>query len=82
MVNTHELNAESEAAKRSPRKANTESFFTPCQLASRWGWHPESVRRAIRQRRIEVVIIPGGRLLVPTAEVQRIEREGTLARAI
>ena len=39
------------------RATDGSKFFTPAQLARRWGWHVESVRRAIRQRRIESVII-------------------------
>jgi hypothetical protein len=54
-------------------------FFTTGQVASRWGWHPESVRRAIRQRRIEAVII-SRRVLVPIAKVERSESEGRMAR--
>jgi len=55
-------------------------FFTSHQVADRWAWHVESVRRAIRQRRIESVII-SRRRLVPLAEVERIEAEGRIARA-
>jgi len=56
-------------------------FLTPRQVADRWGWHVESVRRAIRQRRIESVIIYRRRL-VPIAEIERIEAEGRIARAV
>ena len=41
----------------------------------------ESVRRAIRQRRIESVII-FRRRLVPVVEVERIEAEGRIARVV
>jgi hypothetical protein len=54
-------------------------FFTPRQVADRWAWHPESVRRAIRQRRIESVVI-SRRRLVPLAEVERVETEGRVSR--
>lgn len=54
-------------------------FFTPHQIANRWGWHVESVRRAIRQRRIESVIISRRRLVALT-EIERIETEGLIAR--
>jgi hypothetical protein len=56
-------------------------FFTPRQVAERWGWHVESVRRAIRQGRISSVVI-FGRRLVPVAEIERIEVEGRIARIV
>ena len=68
------------AVVRLPRKTDGTKFFTPRQVADRWGWHVESVRRAIRQRRIEFVVI-SRRLLIPIAEVERIEAEGRLVRA-
>jgi hypothetical protein len=55
-------------------------FFTPQQVARRWGWHVESIRRAIRQKRIESIII-FRRRLVPIGEVERIEAEGRIVRA-
>ena len=63
-----------------PRTHRTDGtkFFTPYQLADRWGWHVESVRRAIRQRRIESVIIY--RRLVLIAEIERIDAEGRIGR--
>lgn len=57
------------------------AHFTPAQVAARWGWHVESVRRAIRQRRIEAVVI-SRRLLVPLGEIVRIETEGRIARQV
>ncbi|MSR67184.1 MAG: hypothetical protein EXS24_07425 [Pedosphaera sp.] len=68
------------ATHKAPRKTDGSKFLTPRQVADRWAWHVESVRRAIRQRRIESVVI-SRRLLVPLAEVERIETEGRLARA-
>ena len=68
------------AEKFKPRKTDCTAHFTPGQVAGRWGWHVESVRRAIRQRRITAIII-SRRLLVPVAEVERIEAEGRIARA-
>jgi len=53
---------------------------TPAQLASRWHWHPESVRRALRERRLASFII-GRRRLIPASEIERIEREGFIQRA-
>ncbi len=54
-------------------------YFCPNQLASRWRWHEESIRRALRQRRIESVII-GRRRLIPIAAVLKIEAEGRITR--
>jgi hypothetical protein len=68
------------AAIKTISGADGSKFFTPRQVADRWFWHVESVRRAIRQRRIESVVI-SRRLLVPVAEIERIETEGRIARA-
>jgi hypothetical protein len=68
------------AATKSPRKTDGSKFFTPQQIADRWGWHVESVRRLIRQRRIESVII-SRRRLAPLAEIERFEADGLIARA-
>jgi hypothetical protein len=62
------------------RSTDGSKYFTPEQIAGRWAWHVESVRRAIRQRRIESVII-SRRRLVPVADVERIEAEGRVSRA-
>jgi len=67
------------ATNRKPRKTDGSKFFTPRQVAERWAWHVESVRRAIRQRRIESVVI-SRRLLVPLTDIERIEAEGRIAR--
>jgi len=61
------------------RKTDGSKFLTPHQIADRWGWHPESIRRAIRERRIESAII-SRRRLVPLTEIERIETEGHMAR--
>jgi excisionase family DNA binding protein len=55
-----------------PRK-----YFTPKQVAARWHWHTESVRRMIRERRLPCVII-GRRLLVPEEELLRTESQGRI----
>jgi len=69
------------AADTNIRATDGSAHFTPAQLARRWGWHVESVRRAIRQGRIEAVVI-SRRLLVPVAEICRIETEGRIARTM
>ena len=74
------LEAGDVAALRKFRATDGTAHYTPGQVAGRWGWHVESVRRAIRQRRITAIII-SRRLLVPVAEVERIEAEGRIARA-
>lgn len=65
------------AKKRSPRKTDGTKFFTTNQVSNRWGWHTESVRRAIREGRIASVII-SRRRLIPVAEIERIEAEGAI----
>ena len=52
-------------------------YFTPAELAERWKWHVESVRRKLRRRDIASVVI-GRRRLIPAAEVDRVEVEGTV----
>jgi hypothetical protein len=49
--------------------------MVPTQLAARWAWHPESIRRKLRRGEIESVII-GRRRLIPIAAVERVETEG------
>lgn len=66
---------------KSPRKTDGSKFLTPQQVADRWGWHVESVRRAIRQRRIASIIL-SRRRLVPLPEIERTEAEGLIARAV
>ena len=65
--------------KKSSRKTDGTRFLTPQQIADRWAWHVESIRRAIRQRRLASVVI-SRRRLVPLAEVERTEVEGLIAR--
>jgi hypothetical protein len=54
-----------------------EQFLTPNQLAKRWHWHPESIRRKIRRREIASKII-GRRRLIALEEAMRIESEGSI----
>lgn len=55
-------------------------FFSTFQLSMRWGQHIETVREAVRARRIESVRI-SRHVLVPVSEVERIENEGRIQRA-
>jgi len=84
IIDTVTLNAPQQAEPFKPRKAvaitDGTKYFTPYQIARRWGWAVESVRRAIRQRRLDSRII-SRRRLVPVAEIDRIEREGHISRA-
>lgn len=80
---THHMasQAEAGAATQSLRRhTDGSAFLTPSQLAARWAWHEESVRRAIRQRRLGSVVV-GRRRLVPIEEIEQVEREGFIARA-
>ena len=54
-------------------------FLTSAQLAARWGWHVESVRRKFRRRELGSVPL-GRRRLVPLAEVELFERQGAVPR--
>ena len=77
-----ETNPGGEARTPDGRRAKTDGikFLTPSQLAARWGWNPESIRRAIRQGRIGSIII-SRRRLVPVPEVERIEAQGRVQLA-
>ncbi len=66
--------------KKQSRATDGSLGYTPRQVAARWGWHVESVRRAIRERRFASIII-SRRRLVPVEEIHRIESEGLVTRA-
>lgn len=57
----------------------TETYMTPKELAFRWHWHQESVRRLLRERRLASIVV-GRRRLVPIAEILRVEQSGFIAR--
>lgn len=71
-----------EARTPDGRKAKTDgkTFLCPSQIASRWGWNEESVRRAIREGRIRSIIL-WRRRLVEVSEIERIEAEGRVQLA-
>ena len=75
-----EKQAQTGSAKPNTRHTDETKFLTAKQVGGRWGWHPESVRRAMRERRIESTVI-GRRRLIPISEIERIEAEGRIARA-
>lgn len=66
---------QADAPDRKRPATDSTAFLTPHQLAGRWGHHPESIRRMLRQRRIASVLF-GRRRLIPLAEVHRIEAGG------
>jgi excisionase family DNA binding protein len=55
-------------------------YLTPRQLAARWGWHHESIRRMLRERRLQATRI-GRRMLVELRAVEKLEQECTLPSA-
>ena len=57
-----------------------EIFLTPTELARRWHFHPESIRRKIRLRQIASVVI-GRRRLIRFSEVLRMETAGEIKSA-
>ncbi len=52
-------------------------LWRPRDVAKRWMFHPETIRRKIRNGEIGSIII-GGRRLVPEEEVLRVEAEGSV----
>lgn len=58
---------------------NGKAFYTPRQAAVRWNFHPESVRRLIRKGSVAAVLL-GRRVLIPAAEIERLEYEGRILR--
>jgi hypothetical protein len=87
-LNRVETAASGTATKMKSRRTNptvqgpTEphvSLFTPGQVADRWHWHVESVRRMLRQRRLASTII-SRRRLIPASEIERVEAEGRITR--
>lgn len=50
-------------------------FLSAAQLAQRWRMHAESIRRMIREKRLQATRF-GRRLRISLAEVERLEREG------
>lgn len=70
--------AEDAGALTSCGNNHNPTFLTPAGVARRWNWHPESVRRALRERRL-ASIINGRRRLIPVGEVLRVEAAGFVA---
>ena len=54
-------------------------LLSPGALAARWEYHPESVRRKIRNGTLPAIRI-GGRLRVPLEAIEKIESDGRVIR--
>jgi len=50
----------------------TNEYLTTTALRNRWGFHAESIRRMVRQRRLPAVRI-GKRILIAKSDVQAFE---------
>jgi hypothetical protein len=61
-----------------PNPPNPGAFLTPGELATRWRWHPESVRRWTRLGKLPIVKI-SRRTLIPLAAVEAIEADGYIS---
>lgn len=59
---------------RAQEKPNEPIYFTPSELAERWGFHKESIRRMIRQGRLPTARA-SRRLLIPVEEIKKYEHE-------
>jgi hypothetical protein len=53
------------------------THLTPRMLGQRWFMHEESIRRKLRRRELQSVII-GRRRLIPISEIERVEAAGTV----
>ena len=58
-------------------RSDYEAFLTPAELARRWRWHPESIRRWTRLGKLPIVKI-GRRTLIPFSAVEAIEADGRI----
>lgn len=57
---------------------NVESLYlTVADLAARWHQHPETIRRKLRDRVLECVVI-GRQKLIPLDKIEQFERGATL----
>lgn len=62
--------------KSVPKQPDT--FLTPGEVAARWRWHPESVRRWTRLGKLPIVKI-SRRTLIPLSAVLAIEEDGRIS---
>jgi 3-methyladenine DNA glycosylase AlkD len=54
------------------KSADAKPYLTPAQLAARWGFHVESVRRLVRRESWPVVWV-GRRILIPIPFAEKYE---------
>lgn len=52
-------------------------YLTPAELANRWRWHRESVRRWLRREQIQRIKL-GKRLLIPLSVIETVERQSRI----
>jgi excisionase family DNA binding protein len=64
-----------------PEPVPNPHLLTTAQVAERWKYHQESIRRLVCERVLSSVRL-GQRVRVPLQEVERYEREGTLGRRL
>jgi Helix-turn-helix domain len=53
-------------------------LLTPAELARRWRWHPESIRRWTRLGKLPVIKV-SRRTLIPLSAIEKIEADGFIA---
>lgn len=58
---------------------NSDAFFTPSTLATRWHRHTESVRRMLRRRQLPCVVL-GRQRLIPREAVLAFEQAGFITQ--
>ena len=56
-------------------------YLTIAQLATRWGVHPATVRRRLRDRTLSVLRLSHSIVLIPFEAIQKLEEEKTHASA-
>lgn len=61
-------------AAKEDKSVDVQRLLTPADVAVRWGFHVESVRRLIRRERWPVIRV-GSRILIPNAFVEKYESE-------
>jgi excisionase family DNA binding protein len=69
-----------ERIQRKPASEEMQSaqiYFTPAEVAERWQFHPESVRRIVRRGGLSVIRI-GRQIRVPARVVENYERDALL----
>lgn len=57
------------------------NFLSPRELSERWSFHPESIRRMLREGRLPVTKM-GKRLRVAVADVVAYEDQNRMQRSI